>query len=170
MVSGRGQQQRASCAECCVCIPSLLPHQSIWFKVPPKEKRNPDFPRGPMVKNSPSNAGDVGSIPGCGTKTPTCNGATKPTCSRAHTPQQKIPCPLLSSSVVSNSLLSHGLARQPHLSAHGILPTGIQETESKRRAVVYNSLHSHGLYSIFQARILEWVAFRFSRGSSQPRD
>ena len=26
------------------------------------------------------------------------------------------------------------------------------------------------VYGIFQARILEWVAFPFSRGSSQPRD
>ena len=32
---------------------------------------------------------------------------------------------------------------------------------------------THGLYTvhgILQARILEWVAFLFSRGSSQPRD
>ena len=27
-----------------------------------------DFPHGTVVKNSPSNAGDVGLIPGCGTK------------------------------------------------------------------------------------------------------
>ena len=26
------------------------------------------------------------------------------------------------------------------------------------------------VHGIFQARILEWVAFPFSRGSSQPRD
>ena len=38
--------------------------------------------------------------------------------------------------------------------------------------VVYNSLWPHGLYTvhgILQARILEWVAFPFSTGSSQPR-
>ena len=29
-----------------------------------------DFPGGPVVKNLPSNAGDVGSIPGWGTKIP----------------------------------------------------------------------------------------------------
>ena len=29
-----------------------------------------DFPGGPVVKTSPSNAGDVGSIPGQGTKIP----------------------------------------------------------------------------------------------------
>ena len=33
-----------------------------------KNKRN--FPGGPVVKNPPSNAGDVGSIPGPGTKIP----------------------------------------------------------------------------------------------------
>ena len=30
----------------------------------------PHFPGGPVVKNPPSNAGDVGSIPGPGTKIP----------------------------------------------------------------------------------------------------
>ena len=43
------------------------------------------------------------------------------------------------------------------------------------RSVVSNSLRPHGLCSfslqgILQARILEWVAMPFSRGSSQPRD
>ena len=36
-----------------------------------------------------------------------------------------------------------------------------------------DSLRPHGLYTvheILQIRILEWVAFPFSRGSSQPRD
>ena len=28
----------------------------------------------------------------------------------------------------------------------------------------------YAAYGILQARILEWVAFSFSRGSSQPRD
>ena len=45
-------------------------------------------------------------------------------------------------------------------------------------SVMSDSLWPHGLYSlpgssvhgIFQARILEWVAISFSRGSSQPRD
>ena len=40
------------------------------------------------------------------------------------------------------------------------------ESESKSHSVVSNSLQSHG---ILQARTLEWVAFPFSRGSSQPR-
>ena len=47
-----------------------------------------------------------------------------------------------SSSVVSDSLRPRGLYSQPGSSVHGIL----------------------------QARILEWVAISFSRGSSRPRD
>ena len=46
-------------------------------------------------------------------------------------------------------------------------------SESESHSVVTDSLRSHGLYTvhgILQARILEWVAFPFSRGSPQPRD
>ena len=32
------------------------------------------------------------------------------------------------------------------------------------------SLQSSSIHGIFQARVLEWVAISFSRGSSQPRD
>ena len=35
-----------------------------------------DFPGGPVVKNLSSNAGDVGLIPGQGSKIPTCPGAS----------------------------------------------------------------------------------------------
>ena len=37
-----------------------------------------DFPGGPVVKNPPSNAGDVGSIPGWGTKIPHAAGQLSP--------------------------------------------------------------------------------------------
>ena len=42
----------------------------------------------------------------------------------------------------------------------------------KSCSVVSDSLQPHGytIHGILQARILEWVAFSFSRGSSQPRD
>ena len=46
-------------------------------------------------------------------------------------------------------------------------------SESESRSVVSYSLWPQGLYTfhgIIQAKILEWVAFPFSRGSSQPRD
>ena len=53
-----------------------------------------DFPGGPAVKNPPSSAGDAGSIPGWGTKTPHAAGqlspraaTTEPTHSGAHAPQ-----------------------------------------------------------------------------------
>jgi len=35
-----------------------------------EKKESKDFPDSPVVKNPPSNAGDKGSIPGQGTKTP----------------------------------------------------------------------------------------------------
>ena len=62
--------------------------------------------------------------------------------------------------------------------ADGFLTTGppgnfLQLTESESHSVVSDSLQPHGLYTvhgILQARILEGVAFPFSRGSSHPRD
>ena len=43
--------------------------------------------------------------------------------------------------------------------------------ESESHSVVSNSLQPHGIVQgILQARILEWVAFPFSRGYFQPRD
>ena len=48
-----------------------------------------DFPGGPVVKNLPYNAGDVGSVPGQGTKIPHATGQLSPrtttTSSRAST-------------------------------------------------------------------------------------
>ena len=43
---------------------------------------------------------------------------------------------------------------------------------SESHSAMSDSLRIHGLYIPWnlQARILEWVAFSFSRGSSQPRD
>ena len=37
-----------------------------------------DFPGGPVVKNLPYNAGDLGSIPGQGTKIPHATGQLSP--------------------------------------------------------------------------------------------
>ena len=55
-----------------------------------------DFPGGPAVKNPPSNAGDMSSIPGQGTEIPRaagqlsfCAATTEPTCSGAWLPQEK---------------------------------------------------------------------------------
>ena len=46
------------------------------------------LPGGAVVKNPSSNAGDVGSIPGWGTKIPTCHTATDSQ-QRAHERQRK---------------------------------------------------------------------------------
>ena len=44
------------------------------------------------------------------------------------------------------------------------------ESESESHSVMSDSLPPHTVHRIFQARILEWVAVPFTRGSSQPRD
>ena len=41
-----------------------------------KSYEDRDFPGGPVVKNLPSNAGNVDLIPGQGSKIPTCPGAS----------------------------------------------------------------------------------------------
>ena len=46
----------------------------------------------------------------------------------------------------------------------------VKWSESESRSVVSSSLRPHTVHGILQARILESVAFPFSRGSSQPRD
>ena len=53
-----------------------------------------------------------------------------------------------------------------------ILPLDVVFWVSESRSVMSDSLRRHGPYvhGIPQARILEWVTFLFSRGSSQPRD
>ena len=44
-------------------------------------------------------------------------------------------------------------------------------SEKKVKVAQSNSSRPHGIvHGIVQARILEWVAFPFSWGSSQPRD
>ena len=47
-----------------------------------------------------------------------------------------------------------------------------KHSESESRSVASDSLqlHDYTVHGTLQARILEWVAFPFSRGSSQPRD
>ena len=57
-----------------------------------------------------------------------------------------------------------------YISSRSLLAPKVCESESP--SVVSNSLQPYGLYivhGLLQARILEWVAIPFSRGSSQPR-
>ena len=48
----------------------------------------------------------------------------------------------------------------------------LYESENESCSVLSNSLQpmDYTVHGILQARILEWIAFPFSRGSSQPRD
>ena len=48
-------------------------------------------------------------------------------------------------------------------------PDKTQKSESENHSVVSDST-DYKVLGILQARILEWVAIPFSRGSSQPRD
>ena len=43
--------------------------EPVWVPMLSKSEGR-DFPSGPVVKSPPSNAGDMGSIPGRGTKIP----------------------------------------------------------------------------------------------------
>ena len=65
----------------------------------------------------------------------------------------------------------------PKISPAQMLPPVLHESESVSHSVMTDSLQPYGLYppgpyvhGILQARIMEWVAIPFSRGSSQPRD
>ena len=58
------------------------------------------------------------------------------------------------------------------LNISSLLAVSIFQSESESCSVMSDSLWPHGLYNtvhgILQARILEWVAFPFSRGSFNP--
>ena len=58
--------------------PNLLTLGRLSATITVRKCISGDFPGGPAIKNPPSNTGDGGSIPGWGTKIPTCRGATKP--------------------------------------------------------------------------------------------
>ena len=109
-------------------------------------------------KNPPSSAGDASSIPGQENKIP-------------HAAEQ------LSLHCINWVHICGAQAPQPEQGSHTVArahvpPPGPRERES--RSVLSDSLRPHGLYSPWnspgQNRILERVAFPFSRGSSQPRN
>ena len=57
-----------------------------------------------------------------------------------------------------------------HLSRQGSLFTGEVKSRLTLCDPMDSSLPGSAVHGIFQARILEWTAISFSRGSSQPRD
>ena len=69
--------------------------------------------------------------------------------------------------------ICHFFPKLSYTHTHTHTHTLFLTNESESRPVMSDSLRPHGLLTvqgILQARILEWVAFPFSRGSSQPRD
>ena len=73
---------------------------------------------------------------------------------------------------------NHWAAREvPLLGISSLIPLwskGIHcmmcESESRQSCLTLCNPMDYTVHGILQARILEWVAFPFSRGSSQPRD
>ena len=57
----------------------------------------------------------------------------------------------------------------PWLKSTEILTDSISLSDSHEFGPLYDPMDCI-VYGVLQARILEWVAFPFSRGSSQPRD
>ena len=68
--------------------------------------------------------------------------------------------------------LEEEMATHSSIFVWGIPGTEEPESESESRSVMSDSFRpmDYTVHGILQARILEWVAFHFSRGSSQPRD
>ena len=66
------------------------------------------------------------------------------------------------------SSIRFGFIFQDYIGSCKIFMATVNLSES--HSVMSDSLQPHGLYRNSQARILEWAAVPFSRGSSQPRD
>ena len=70
--------------------------------------------------------------------------------------------------------LSKGAAEILSVEANGNLALlsvyGLEKRESLSPVWLFVTLTDYTVHEILQARILEWIAFPFSRGSSQPRD
>ena len=111
-----------------------------------------------MVKNLPSNAGNMGSIPGQGTKVPRAEGQLSPrvaTRESQHTRRNEDP---------AQQKRKHSVNRKRKKESEVALlcPTLCNPMDC--------SLPGSSIHGILQARILEWAAISFSRASSQPRD
>ena len=76
-----------------VCVWKLLHVSASVFGAQDRPSQNmlQDFPGGPGVKNPPSSAGDVGSIPGRETKIPHAAGQLNPQASTTEKPVQLRP-------------------------------------------------------------------------------
>ena len=124
-----------------------------------------EFPGGSVLKNLPANAEDaeaMGLIPWLGRSPGEGNGNP------------------LQYSCLENSMergawqaAAHGVAKgQTQLSMYPYMHTALGNSlkVKVKLAQLCQTLCNYTVHGIFQARILEWVVFPFSRGSSQPKD
>ena len=100
------------------------------------------FPGGSAGKESTCNEGDLGSIPGLG-----------------RSPGEGKGYPLLYS----------GLENSRDYTVHGISKSWTQLSDFHLLSLSDCSLPGSTAHGISQARIVEWIAIAFSRGSSGPR-
>ena len=116
------------------------------------------FPCGSTGKESACNAGDLGVIPWLG---------RSPGEGKGYPPQY---------SDLENSIdcIVHGVTKSWTCLSdfHFYFIDQISSVHSLSRVQIFATLWTVGssVHGISQARILEWVAISFSRGSSQPRD
>ena len=75
----------------CVCKLLHVPASVFGAQDRPSQNMLQDFPGGPGVKNPPSSAGDVGSIPGRGTRIPHATRQLNPQASTREKPVQLRP-------------------------------------------------------------------------------
>ena len=119
----------------------LMPCLSYIFYIPFHSVcGSAGFPGGSEVKTSACNEGDLGSILGLGRSSGEGNG-------------NPLQCSCLESPIDSRAWWA---------AIYGV-------AQSRTRLKRLSSM-DYTVYGILQARILEWVAFPFSRGSSQPKD
>ena len=139
------------------------------FKIPPVSSE--DFPDSSVVKESACNAGDPGLIPGSGRSVGEGEAESVMRTRRGESWGHQSKVKVKGHSVVSDSLRPHGLCSpwnspgqntgEGSLSLlQGIFPTpGLNSGLPHCRWILYQLSHQGS------PRILEWVAYPFSRGS-----
>ena len=146
--------------------------------VPRKRGSLKDFPGGPVVKTLPSNAEDAGSIPGWRTNSTCCGAAEQVRHNWTEACVQRqgsfMPQPRLNEAKQIISIFSKrvSLSRGEELTPWD-LPGKMSEVAQSCLTLcnpMDGSPPGSSVHGIFQARVLQWVAISFSRGSSHPRD
>ena len=78
--------------------------------------------------------------------------------------------PILFPTLISNLIFSNCLSGLTYMKVNPTITTkSIMKVKVAQSCLTFCDPMYYTVHGIFQARILEWVAFPFSRGSSQPR-